>query len=135
MARPSREASRQGRADNRVPVGHGNKLAFNDNDPNYMYRMVNDVPGRIAMFQRAGYEFVYNGERELDKGTAEAGAPDTRASVDAGQGLRQYRMRIRKELYDEDQASKFDKVKELENSMKNKNPNPVKGEYAGLTDE
>ena len=60
----------------RVPVGAGNKLQFAGKDPAYHYRVVNDNPGRLAMFQQAGYEFCHSEEREADKGAAEAGTQD-----------------------------------------------------------
>jgi hypothetical protein len=119
----------------RVPVGAGNKMEFEGKDPNYEYRIVNDNPGRLAMFQRASWEFCYDEKRVADKGVAEAGSMDTRIVADAGRGLKGFLMRIPKDLYDEDQANKIDKVKESEAQMKNKNPNPVKGQYAGLSDE
>lgn len=132
--RSGREA-REGRKADRVPVGHGNKLEFTQNDPAYSYRMVNDVPGRIDMFLKAGYEFTYTGERSADKGAAEGGAPDTRVSVDAGKGVRAYRMRILKEFFDEDQAAKIERIKAAEDQMRNKDPDPAQGKYAGLTDQ
>lgn len=130
-----REASRDDRKKDRVPVAYGNKLEFTCNDPAYVYRMVNDTPGRIDLFLRGGYEFTYEGDRSADKGVAEAGAPDTRISVDAGNGIRAYRMRILRKFYNEDQAEKLNKIQAVEASMSNETPNPVKGQYAGLTDE
>ena len=119
----------------RVPVGAGNKLQFAGKDPSYRYRVVNDNPGRLAMFQQAGYEFCYSEEREADKGAAEAGGVDTRIVADAGRGVKGYLMRIPREFYDEDQAAKIEKVKATEDQLKNRNPNPRKGEYSGLSDE
>lgn len=130
-----RGASRDERKKDRIPVGYGNKLEFTCNDPAYNYRMVNDTKGRLDLFLRAGYEFTYEGDRSADKGISETGQADTRISVDAGNGLKAYRMRILKEFYDEDQAAKLAKIEANEASMTNTNPNPVKGQYAGLTDE
>ena len=130
-----REASRDDRTKDRVPVGYGNKLEFTCNDPAYVYRIVNDTPGRLDLFLRAGYEFTYEGDRAADKGVAETGQADTRISVDAGKGVRAYRMRILQKFYDEDQAQKLNKIQATEASMSNTNPNPVKGQYAGLTDD
>jgi hypothetical protein len=119
----------------RVPVGAGNKLQFAGKDPAYHYRVVNDNPGRLAMFQQAGWEFDTATEREADKGTAEAGGMDTRIVADVGRGVKGYLMRIPNELFDEDQAAKIEKVKATEDQLKNRNPNPRKGEYGGLSDE
>jgi len=123
------------RKSDRVPVNYGNKLSFTNNDPAYSYRLVNDTPGRLDLFLRAGWEFTYEAEREDSKRAAEASAPDSRISVDAGNGLRAYRMRIPVKFFNEDQTSKLEKIKAQEAAMTNKNPNPVKGQYAGLTDD
>jgi len=119
----------------RIPVGSGNKLEFDGKDPNYMYRVVNDVPGRLQMFLQAGYEFDHDTTRVADKGIAEGTELDTRRMVNSGSGIKSYLMRIPKEFYNEDQARKIEAVKKSEAQMKNKNPNPVKGEYGGLSDE
>lgn len=119
----------------RVPIGSANKLEFEGKDPNYMYRVVNDVPGRLNMYIQAGYEYCTNEQRVADKGVAEGESVDTRICVNSGRGVKSYLMRIKKEYYDEDQAKKIDKIKRSEEQMKNKNPNPAKGVYAGLSDE
>ena len=135
--RAGREVSRSDNAGRpaRIPIGQGNKLEFDGKDPNYMYRVVNDIPGRLTMFQQAGYEFCTTEQRIADKGIAEGTAVDTRIIVNSGNGIKSYLMRIPKEYYDEDQAKKIESIKKAESQMKNKNPNPIKGEYAGLSDE
>jgi hypothetical protein len=133
--RAGRDVTRQEGKPKRVPVGAGNKLEFAGKDPAYAYRVVNDNPGRLAMFQQAGYEFCTSETREADKGAAEAGGIDTRIVADAGRGVKGYLMRIPRELYDEDQANKIEAVKRTEDQLKNRNPNPKKGEYQGLSDE
>ena len=133
--RAGREVTRGDDKPKRVPVGAGNKLKFDGKDPNYAYRVVNDNPGRLQMFLQAGYEFCHSETREADKGAAEAGGIDTRIVADAGRGVKGYLMRILKELYDEDQANKIETVKRTEDQLKNRNPNPKKGEYQGLSDE
>jgi hypothetical protein len=130
-----REASRDDRKKDRVPVCYGNKLEFTCNDPAYIYRIVNDTPGRLDLFLRAGYEFTYEGDRAADKGAAETSQLDTRISVDAGGGLKAYRMRISKKFYNEDQEAKLKTIEANEVSMTNKNPNPAAGQYSGLTDD
>jgi hypothetical protein len=135
--RQSREVTRndsEGRS-NRVPVGFGNKLEFEGKDPAFEYRVVGDVPGRLTMFQQAGYEFCYSEQRVADKGAAEGGGADTRITVDLGGGKMGYLMRIRKEFFSEDQARKIEKVRAIEDQMRNKDPNPKRGVYPGLTDE
>lgn len=119
----------------RVPVGSGNKLEVEGKDPNRVYRYVNDVPGRLNMFISAGYDFCHTEKRTADKGISEGEATDTRVVANAGRGVKAYLMSIPKEYYDEDQAKKIEAVKKSEDQMKNKNPNPKKGVYAGLSDE
>lgn len=119
----------------RVRVGAGNKLEFAGKDPAYTYRVVNDNPGRINMFLNAGWEHEQSATRTYDKGVAEAGGMDTRVVVDAGRGVKGYLMRIPNELYDEDQTEKIMAIKRTEDQLRNKNPNPVKGVYEGLSDE
>ena len=119
----------------RVPVGAGNKLQFHGKDPNYAYRVVMDRPGRLSAFLAAGYEFCYSEVREADKGIAEGTASDTRQTVNMGGSDKGYLMRIPKEFYDEDQAAKLSKVLATEAAMKNRDPNPTKGVYGGLSDE
>ena len=133
--RPGRPVTRRDSEPQRIPVGSGNKLAFEGRDPNYAYRVVMDRPGRLGMFLQAGYEFCTDETRVADKGVAEGSAIDTRVTVNLGAGDVGYLMRIPKEYYDEDQARKFEKIKAQESAMKNRNPNPVKGVYQGLSDE
>jgi hypothetical protein len=123
------------RRTNRVPVGAGNKLEFMGKDPGYHYRVVNDVPGRVGMFQKAGYDFCTSEVREMDKGIAEGEAADTRIVINSGQGVKSYLMRIPIEFYNEDQARKIEAVKQTEDQMRNKNPDPKRGVYGGLSDE
>ena len=133
--RTNRPTARVDERPRRVPVGAGNKLQFEGRDPGYAYRVVMDRPGRLGMFLQAGYEFCYSEVREADKGTAEGSSPDTRVMVNMGGAEKGYLMRIPKEFYDEDQANKMNKVKAQEATMKNRDPNPVKGVYGGLSDE
>ncbi len=46
----------------RIAVGLRPKLSVDGKDPNYEYRIVNDTPGRIAMFQQSGWELCTNDE-------------------------------------------------------------------------
>lgn len=116
----------------RVPVGAANKLDFSGMDPAYRYRVVNDRPGRIPMFQKAGWEFCYTESRNFSD-VNETTAMDSRVSLDLGGGDKGYLMRIKSELFDEDQAAKIEGVKNIERAMKRQpsRDNP----YKGLTDE
>ena len=110
-------ARSQNRAE-RVPLGsHRSKLSVADKDPNYAYRWFNDQPGRLEQAEKAGYEFVN------DAATGETGDANTdlgsRTStvVDRREGVRGYLMRIRKEWYDDDQASKQKVNDEVDRSI------------------
>ena len=115
------------RTSTRVPVGSVNKLEFEGKDPNFVYRVVNDVPGRIQMFQRAGYQFCTEESRTFDS-VAETEAMDTRISMDIGGGRKGYLMRIPKEFYEEDFAKKMARLDAIDDSMKPKKRRPSDGE-------
>lgn len=103
----------------RVPVaGPRDILSVREQDPNYVYRWVNDTVGRIQRFLDAGYEIVNQdvevGQNTVDRGS-KLGSSVTRA---VGFGVTSVLMRIPKEYYDEDQAAKAAEIDALEASMK-----------------
>ena len=102
----------------RVPVGGPRDiLTVANKDPNYVYRWVNDSPGRLEQFQKGGYEFVEDnlkvGQPTVDKATR-LGTATTMVRGTATLVL----MRILREWYDEDQAAKQLALDELEDSMR-----------------
>lgn len=105
----------------RTPVGTRNLLTVKGKDPNYNYRIVNDVDGRIAQFQEAGYEIVPRGTVEVGDKRASAGTPvGTAAHFSVGGGQKAVLMRQRKEWYEEDQRAKAEFVDAQEASIKQK---------------
>src|SRR3990167_3127945 len=103
----------------RIPVnGTRDILTVAGKDPNYEYRWVLDMPGRVDYFKQAGYEVVTEdlevGQESVDRGT-KVGSVITQASRD---GRTLVLMRQKKEWYDEDQAAKQAKVDALETTMK-----------------
>lgn len=117
----------------RAPLGARNRLSFTNQDPNFVYRVINDQDDRLKQALEAGYQFVVSDEKLGDKRAAEGGAVDSRVSKPVGNGVRGFLMRIPKEYYDEDQKTKADKIDETEKAMK---PNQAKGEYgSGLTND
>lgn len=105
----------------RTPVGTRNILTVKGKDPNYEYRIVNDVDDRITQFQEAGYELVANdavkvGDKRVNSTTSEGSVKQ----MSVGQGTKAYLMRIKKEWYDEDQAVKQRQVNEIERATKEK---------------
>ena len=105
----------------RVPVGTRNVLTVNGKDPNYHYRVVNDSGDRIQEFLDGGYELVSKDSvRVGDKRVGSATAEGSKSQVSVGQGMKGYVMRIRKEWYEEDQATKQRRVNALESSTREK---------------
>jgi hypothetical protein len=104
----------------RTPINGRNILTVTGKDPNYVYRIVNDVGDRIAMFKEACYELVDSdsvkvGDRRVNVASAEGSK--AQVSVDR-EGTKAFVMRIPKELYEEDQRAKQVHVDELEQSIK-----------------
>jgi hypothetical protein len=101
----------------RVPVsGPRDILTISEKDANYVYRWVKDVPGRIQRFLDAGYEVVVHdakvGQKTVDS-TSRLGSALTRNT----DGTLLVAMRILREWYDEDQASKQREIDSLEAAM------------------
>ena len=104
----------------RTPITGRNVLTVTGKDPNYVYRIVNDVGDRIALFKEAGYELVDSdsvkvGDRRVNVASAEGSK--AQVSVDR-EGTKAFVMRIPKEWYEEDQKAKQSQVDELEQSIK-----------------
>ena len=105
----------------RTPIGTRNVLTVAGKDPNYVYRIINDSADRVAEFMEAGYELVANesvkvGDKRVNKSSAEGSV----SQLSVGQGQKAYVVRIKKELYDEDQRLKQVRVNELEAATRNK---------------
>lgn len=103
----------------RVPVsGPRDVLKIYGEDPNYVYRFVNDVNNRIARFQRGGWDIVTD---DLEVGAPRVGVPEsegTPVKVSVGSGVQAYLMRIRREWYEEDQAAKQRAIDDTEAAMR-----------------
>lgn len=121
-------------ADNRpkrTPVAERNKISFDHKEPGYVYRLVNDVEGRLDTFKEAGYEVV-TGDAAL--GDNEAGAGSRLGSAitkHVGNGTKGVLMRIKQEWYDEDQKKKLDDLRKAEAALKYKTKNAGEGFYGG----
>ena len=112
----------------RTPVSQRNILTVKGKDPNYEYRIVNDVEDRITQFHEAGYEVVQNdsvdvGDRRASNGTSIGSAK----VLSVGQGTKAVVMRIKKEWYEEDQREKHRKIAATEASIKD--PSQNGGDY------
>ena len=108
----------------RTPLGAKRDiLSVQNPEEGYVYRIVNDTPGRINRFKEAGYELVEDaqlGTSHVDGNQASQGI----VSKYVGKGVTAVVMRQRDEFYKEDQAEKQRKIDELENSMRKKKVNP-----------
>ena len=114
----------------RVPVGTRNVLTVAGKDSDYEYRIVNDSGDRVQEFLDAGYEIVkQDSVRVGDKRVNSASAEGSLSQISVGQSQKAFVMRIRKEWYEEDQAAKQAKVKQLEDSTKAK---ALDGNYGKL---
>lgn len=105
----------------RTPVGQRNVLTVAGKDPNYVYRIVNDSGDRIQEFLDAGYELVQAdsirvGDKRVNAATAEGSV----SQISVGQGQKAMVMRIKKEWYEEDQATKQIQVDQLEATIREK---------------
>lgn len=104
----------------RTPInGRRSVLGVKGKDPNFEYRIVNDVNDRIAEFQDRGYEIVTDGEVTVgDKRVGKVSASGSPVEISVGQGTRALLMRIPKEFYAEDQKAKAANIAAIEADIK-----------------
>ena len=113
----------------RTPIGTRNVLTVKGKDPNYEYRIVNDVDDRITQFQEAGYELVSEDSVQVgDKRVNAASSVGSAKHIAVGGGTKAYVMRIKKEWYEEDQTRKLAHVNAIEQATKDKALNGTYGE-------
>lgn len=101
----------------RTPIGQRNRLSVRDQEPGFVYRIVNDVDDRVHLMQEQGYEIVSNtkvGDKRVDLPSSAGSA----SVISVGQGTKAVVMRQRKEFYDEDQAAKASLVDATEQTMR-----------------
>jgi hypothetical protein len=96
------------------------KMYVAGKDPNYEYRFVNNVDGKVEQRAEDGWEVVTKaelnqvGDKRVDSPSSEGAARE----VYAGHGHKAVLMKIRKDWYLEDQAAKQAVVDERENATK-----------------
>lgn len=111
--RPNRNQSAHPK---RTPIGTRNKLTAEDR-PGYVRRWVNDVNGRVQMFEEAGYNAV-RVPTEVGEGvSADATQLGSVVRKPVGGGVNAVLMEIPKEWNEEDQARKEQALKEKEKSL------------------
>ena len=103
----------------RVPVsGHRDIMTVKGQDPDYVYRWVNDIDNRIERFKEGGYETVAQ-EVEIGERTVNSSeAPSSTISKKVGQGITAYLMKIKREWKEEDRNAKLRAIAETEADMK-----------------
>jgi hypothetical protein len=110
----------------RSPLAGRSKLHVRDQDPNYVYRIVNvndeRDPDRVQDFIDRGYEVVPStkagdvGDKQVDKPSALGSA----GQISVGQGTKAIVMRIPRDWYLEDQAVKQRENDRVETEAQNR---------------
>jgi len=104
----------------RTPInGRRQRLTVSDMDPDFHYRVVNDVDDKVASLEENGYTVVTDPKHRFgDKRVATPTAEGSVRTVSVGQGTTGVLMRIRKDWYKEDQAAKQREIDEVEQTIK-----------------
>jgi hypothetical protein len=104
------------RQQKRVPMHQRQPLSVSGRDPNFEYRVVNDIPGRIDRFKLAGW--VPDDKTDVgDNIAGRASSMGSTTSAPVGKGTNGIVMKVPKDLYKEDQMAKQRKVDESEEAM------------------
>lgn len=117
MARTPSVASARPR---RATLGKRNRLAIQNMEEGFTYRIVNDVDDRVDYLKGLGYELCSKeqvgaiGNKRVDN-TSSIGST---AHFSVGQGTKAVIMRIPREYALEDQAAKQAEIDEVEGTMK-----------------
>lgn len=115
----TRESTKSARVARKSLNQRGPQAIAGDKDPSYVYRFVNDTGSRIQNFKAAGYEFVTGDDLIVgDNRVSDATDLGSAKRVISNDGTTSYLMRIKKDWYEEDQASKAAAIKEQEAAMK-----------------
>jgi hypothetical protein len=120
----------------RAPMGVRNVLTVGGKDPNYEYRIVNDVGDRVEQFKSHGYDVVSAnevtvGDRRINKPSSEGSV----AQVAVGNGVKAVVMRIKKEWFDEDQLVKRANDESTVDATKQQARNGTYGDIETNTDD
>lgn len=103
----------------RNPLGRKNVLTVIGQDPDYHYRVVNDVGDRINEFKDAGWQIdVSENIRIGDSRLEQSSTLGTVRRVSVGGGVFGIVMRQRKDWYLEDQEDKQTYIKQTEAAMR-----------------
>ena len=115
----TRESTKSARVARKPLTQRGPQAKKKKKNPEFEYRFVNDTGSRIQNFKAAGYEFVTGDDLIVgDNRVSDATDLGSAKRVISNDGTTSYLMRIKKEWYEEDQASKAAAIKEQEAAMK-----------------
>lgn len=115
----TRESTKSARVARKPLTQRGPQAIAGEKNPEFEYRFVNDTGSRIQNFKAAGYEFVTGDDLIVgDNRVSDAADLGSAKRVISNDGTTSYLMRIKKEYYEEDQASKAAAIKEQEAAMK-----------------
>ena len=115
----TRESTKSARVARKPLNQRGPQAIAGEKDPGFEYRFVNDTGSRIQNFKAAGYEFVTGDDLIVgDNRVSDATDLGSAKRVISNDGTTSYLMRIKKDWYEEDQASKAAAIKEQEAAMK-----------------
>lgn len=120
------EAARPATPRVRRPLSKSNRLEIINQEPDRVYRMVNLDSTRIWRFEQAGWR-VEDLAKHLPVSERVSLPALTDNAISVGGGQKQVLMSIERELYDEDQAAKLERQRELERSLKPKNSDGMYG--------
>lgn len=103
----------------RIPVsGQRNLINVRGIDTDkYVVRWVNDTEDRIRMFERGGWEKVTEDVGIGDRTADSSNQKQSFATKYMGANVTAYLMKIKREWYEEDQASKARLIKEQEDEL------------------
>lgn len=103
----------------RAPIGRRNVLTVSDKDPNFVYRIVNDVGDNVARLQEQGYTFAPDSKHTVgDKRVNAISSEGSLKQVSVGQGVKAFVMRIPRDEYMDQQKQKQEYVDQLEDATK-----------------
>ena len=124
----TRESTKSARVARKPLTQRGPQAIAGDKNPEFEYRFVNDTGSRIQNFKAAGYEFVTGDDLIVgDNRVSDATDLGSAKRVISNDGTTSYLMRIKKDWYEEDQASKAAALKEQEAAMKQDASNGMYG--------
>ena len=124
----SKESVKSARVARKPLTQRGPQAIAGTKDADFVYRFVNDTGSRVANFQAAGYELVTSDDLTVgDNRVSDASDLGSAKRVVSNDGTTSYLMKIKREWYEEDQATKAAALAEQEAAMKQEATNGMYG--------